>query len=103
MIVNLLDNAVRHAPSAAAVRVELERPAGYAIAVKDGARHPAEIRPHIFERFYRGDAGADHAARWRGLGLALARWIANAHGGDVALARSSPAGSTFVVSLPSRG
>jgi signal transduction histidine kinase len=60
------------------------------------------MQPHIFERFYRGDVGRRHnqSDGGAGLGLALARWIANLHGGDVTLARSSDAGTTFTVSLP---
>jgi two-component system, OmpR family, sensor kinase len=103
MIVNLLDNAVRHAPQGSTVRVELDQTnGGYAIAVKDqGPGIPTEIRPHIFERFFRADASRRSSARdGAGLGLALARWIANSHGGDVVLARSSQSGSTFVISLP---
>ena len=106
MIANLVDNAVGHAPDGSAVRVELdETDAGYAIAVKDqGPGIPADIRAQIFERFFRGEASRRSTAQdGAGLGLALARWIARAHGGDVAVARSSPSGSTFVVSLPSRG
>ena len=106
MIVNLIDNAVRHTPAGRAVRVELDATAkGFAIAVKDqGPGIPADIRSQIFERFFRGDG----ARRWSahdgaGLGLALARWIARAHGGDVVLARSSPSGSTFVITLPTVG
>ena len=106
MIVNLIDNAVRHAPPGSTVRVDLDQTGtGYVIAIRDqGPGIPPEIRPHIFERFYRGDAARRHDVHdGAGLGLALARWIASVHGGDVALARSSPSGSTFVVSLPSRG
>ena len=103
MIGNLIDNAVRHAPPGSTVRVDMdETPHGFAIAVRDqGAGIPLEIREHIFERFYRGDASSRFGAHdGAGLGLALARWIAIAHGGDVMLARSSPSGSTFVISLP---
>jgi len=106
MIVNLVDNACRHTPPGSTVRVELDQTdSGYAVAVKDqGPGIPVAIREHIFERFFRGDESRRSSARdGAGLGLALARWIARAHGGDVALARSSPSGSTFVVSLPSRG
>jgi heavy metal sensor kinase len=106
MIVNLVDNAVRHTPSGSSVRVELdETDSGYVIAVKDqGPGIPVEIKEQIFERFFRGDVSRRWSAReGAGLGLALARWIARAHGGDVVLARSSPSGSTFVISLPSRG
>src|SRR5688572_11382524 len=106
MIVNLVDNAVRHTPAASSVRVELDQTdSGFAIAVKDqGAGVPTEIRSQIFERFFRGDMSRRVVAQdGAGLGLALARWIAKAHGGDVVLARSSPSGSTFVISLPSPG
>jgi two-component system OmpR family sensor kinase len=103
MIANLVDNAIRHTPDGSAVRVELdETDSGFAIAVKDqGTGVPAEIRSQIFERFFRGDISRRAAVQdGAGLGLALARWIARAHGGDVVLARSSPSGSTFVISLP---
>ena len=52
MIVNLLDNAVRHTPAGTTVRVDPdETDTGYAIAVRDqGPGIPPEIRPHIFER-----------------------------------------------------
>lgn len=105
MMVNLLDNAVRHAPPGSSVRVELDHTdGGYAIAVKDqGPGVPIEMRPRIFERFVRGDTSRRSSAHdGAGLGLALARWIANVHGGDVVLARTSPSGSTFVISLPVR-
>lgn len=106
MVVNLVDNACRHTPSGTTVRVELDQTdSGYAIAVKDqGPGIPVEIREQIFERFFRGDVSRRSSTReGAGLGLALARWIARAHGGEVVLARSSPSGATFVVSLPVRG
>jgi heavy metal sensor kinase len=105
MVVNLVDNAVRHTPEGSCVRVELDlTDAGYAIAVKDqGPGIAADIKSQIFERFFRGDTSRRPSAQdGAGLGLGLARWIARAHGGDVVLARTSPSGSTFVISLPSR-
>ena len=103
LILNIVDNAVRYAPSGSVVRVGLDR-AGetYAISVSDdGPGIPADIQPRIFERFYRVDAARTHGKDGgAGLGLALARWIARVHGGDVALAASSRAGSTFVITLP---
>ena len=109
MIGNLIDNAIRHAPAGSSVRVDLDRSSsGYVIAVRDqGPGVPDEIRPYIFERFYRGDAarhrGLTSSSDGAGLGLALARWIARSHGGDVDLVRSSGSGSTFVIALPSDG
>ncbi len=107
MIGNLIDNAIRHAPPGSSVHVDLDRSSsGYVIAVRDqGPGVPDELRPYIFERFYRGDAarhrGPTSSSEGAGLGLALARWIARSHGGDVDLARSSGSGSTFVIALPS--
>jgi two-component system OmpR family sensor kinase len=104
LLVNLLDNAVRHAPRGSTVRADLERaPDGYAISITDqGPGIPSAMQPHIFERFYRADAarGRGQSDGGAGLGLALARWIASVHGGDVTLARSCPTGTTFTVSLP---
>ena len=102
LVGNLLDNAVRHAPPHTTVTVHLDRVAdGYRITVSDrGAGIPAHAQPHIFERFYRGDAARTPADGGAGLGLAVARWIARAHGGDVTLASSSNTGTTFSVRLP---
>ncbi len=103
LIVNVLDNAVRYAPSDSVVRVALDLAgANYAISVgDDGPGIPAEIQPRIFERFYRVDAARTHASHGgAGLGLALSRWIALVHGGEVTLAASSRLGSTFVITLP---
>ena len=105
LILNILDNAVRYAPSNSVVRVALDRSgAHYAISVSDdGPGIAPEIQPRIFERFYRVDPARGHGADGgAGLGLALARWIARAHGGDVTLATSSSVGSTFVITLPAQ-
>jgi heavy metal sensor kinase len=102
MIVNVLDNAVRHAPAGSVVDVRLQRGgAGYEVAVSDrGPGIPEPAQPHIFERFYRADPARSRANdSGAGLGLALARWIARAHDGDVWLLRSSGEGTTFVMSI----
>ena len=108
MVANLLDNAVHHSPDGAVVDIGLRHAgAGYTVVVVDqGPGIPPEHQPHIFERFYRVDSSrARHG--WRdsgaGLGLALVRWVARLHGGEVTLAASSEAGSTFAVELPSAG
>jgi len=103
MLGNLIDNAVRHTAPGSTVRVDLDQAEnGYAIAIRDqGPGIPTDIREQIFERFYRSDVSRRSSSHdGAGLGLSLARWIATAHGGDVVLARSSHAGSTFVISLP---
>jgi signal transduction histidine kinase len=107
LIGNLLDNAVRHAPSPSTVRVALRRVNdGYVISISDnGPGIPPEIQTHIFERFYRGDAArarSESSDGGAGLGLALSRWIASIHDGDVTLAHSSEDGTTFTAFLPER-
>jgi signal transduction histidine kinase len=101
MIGNLVDNAIRHAPARSTVRVELRREGRrYQVLVRDGGPGiPVEVQSRIFERFYRLDAARPYDGG-AGLGLALARWIARQHGGDVILLDSSDAGTTFMVELP---
>jgi signal transduction histidine kinase len=98
MLMNLLENAVRHTGVGTTIQVELKRQNGrIEIAVRDqGSGIPAEERDRIFERFVRLESAPGGA----GLGLPIARWIAEAHGGSLTLAESSPAGSRFVVRLP---
>ncbi len=105
LMVNLLDNAVRHTSQGSIVRVDLEQaPGGYALSISDrGPGIPPDVQPHIFERFFRVDTARTrrvNADGGAGLGLALARWIAEAHGGRLTLARSSEDGSTFTAFLP---
>lgn len=106
MVLNLLDNAIKHSPPGAVVVVDLKRTAGaYRLSVTDaGPGIPAEARARIFDRFYRAEATDSFAGpptgSGAGLGLAIARWVASIHGGTLDLARSSAAGSEFVVSLP---
>jgi two-component system OmpR family sensor kinase len=58
-------------------------------------------RHHIFERFYRADRARTRAEDGgAGLGLAIARWIARAHDGDIELDDSGTAGTKFIVRLP---
>ena len=107
LVVNLLDNAVRHGPAGSTVKIDLQRaPEGYVISITDqGPGIPAEIQERIFERFYRGDTARARGERpdgGAGLGLALARWIANVHDGDVTLESSSAAGTTFTAFLRHR-
>jgi heavy metal sensor kinase len=101
MLLNLLDNAVRHTPPGGSVDVGLEV-AGSSLAVEvadTGGGIPGADGERIFERFVRLDParGPDGGA---GLGLAIARSIAEAHGGTLVLARSDASGSRFLVRLP---
>jgi heavy metal sensor kinase len=105
LIINVLDNAVRYSPAGGTVAVALDLSGDmYAVSVTDqGPGIAVEVQSRIFERFYRLDAARTHdgvSDGGAGLGLALARWIARAHFGDIRLATSSRLGSTFVITLP---
>ena len=104
MLLNLLDNAIRHTPTGGRVCVNLaQNDSSFEITVADnGAGIPAAAQPHIFERFYRADESRSRATEGggAGLGLALARWVAEAHDGRLELRRSDASGSVFTITLP---
>lgn len=99
---NVLENAVRHSPARGTVRAELRCENNVVLAVisDEGGGVAAEERERIFEPFYRGPRAQADGAPGAGLGLAIAREIARAHGGDVALDAASRPGGVFVVKLP---
>ena len=101
MVTNLLDNAVRHAPPGGVVSATvLQTPSTIAIRVTDnGGGVPVDARERIFERFTR--LNQEYAGA--GLGLPIARWIAEAHGGELVLESSGPDGSTFTVTMSRTG
>ena len=100
----LLDNAVKYTPQGGSVAVEVQERADWAeLGVSDtGIGIPEDELPLIFERFHRAE-GARSDARGAGLGLAIARQIAEAHSGRIE-ARSRPGeGSAFVLRIPREG
>ena len=102
VVANLLDNAVRHSPPEG--RVWLSGHNGgdaITIAVADeGPGIPAPEAERVFERFYRADAARSSRDGGTGLGLAIARWIVDAHGGDIRAEPPAPGGCRVVVELP---
>jgi signal transduction histidine kinase len=101
MIRNLLDNAQRHAGGATRIHIGTDASRRHAtLIVEDGGEGVADAdQQKIFEPFYRA-AGASVSAVGFGLGLAIVRQIARAHGGDVSYAAPASGGSRFVVTLP---
>ena len=65
-----------------------------------GSPIPPEHQPRVFERFYRADPSRNREIEGAGLGLSLAREIARAHGGELALERSDEVATIFVLTLP---
>jgi len=101
LVLNLIDNAVRHTPEGGKVLVELETAASeLRIQVADsGIGIPPEAAPHIFERFYRGDQARSRQDGGFGLGLSIVKWIAESHQGAVDFTSEPGAGTTFTVLL----
>jgi signal transduction histidine kinase len=98
---NLLSNALRYTPAGGDVTLSAQ-PAGGRVrfAVTDtGPGIPAEDLPHVFDRFYRGDAARDRASGGSGLGLAIARALVEAHGGTIEVESAVDRGTTFSVEL----
>ncbi len=102
LLINLLDNALKYTPAGGQVTVRLARDADMAIlSVADtGIGIPPEYLPRLFERFYRVDTARARNEGGAGLGLAIAEWIAQAHGGTIAVTSRSGDGSVFSVRLP---
>jgi heavy metal sensor kinase len=105
MLLNLLDNAIKYSPPDATVTLACSRSGDkYVVSVSDnGPGIPKELQPRIFERFFRADQArsrSDGETGGAGLGLSIARWIAEAHQGQLTLTRSGYSGSAFTATLP---
>ena len=99
---NLLDNAAKYSPDSPQVRVEIEAGDGEVrVRVRDhGMGIPAVEQSLIFEKFSRGAAARAASIKGTGIGLAMARDIVRAHGGDIGVDSAVGSGSTFTVMLP---
>jgi heavy metal sensor kinase len=101
-LANLLANAVRLAPEGSRIRVAGGQDEGWVwMAVEDQGPGIAEDdQARVFQRFYRGDRARAREEGRSGLGLAIVRQVAEAHGGEARVASSPGRGSTFSVWIP---
>ena len=102
LVLILIDNAIKYTAAGARIDVSLRLAASEAtIEVRDTGVGiaPADLR-RVFERFYRADPSRARNAGGTGLGLPIARWIAEEHGGTVELASTLGQGTTATVRLP---
>ncbi|MFF8873868.1 ATP-binding protein [Streptomyces massasporeus] len=101
VLVNLLGNARKHTPSGTTVTARVQRRDRWlCVEVEDnGQGIPAELLPHVFERFARGDSARSRATGSTGLGLAIVQAVVTAHGGAVTV-DSVPGRTVFTVYLP---
>jgi heavy metal sensor kinase len=109
VVINLLDNAIKYSPAGGDISVRVVHVLNghaadqIAIEVEDcGPGIPAEHRDRVFDRFYRVDEGRSREAGGAGLGLAIAKWGSNAHGGHLELDCPPQGGCIFRVLLPGR-
>ena len=101
VLVNLLGNARTHTPPGTTVTARVQRRGTrLCVDVEDnGQGIPAELLPHVFERFARGDSARSRATGSTGLGLAIVQAVATAHSGAVTV-DSVPGRTVFTVHLP---
>jgi signal transduction histidine kinase len=104
LILNLLTNAVKYTPSGGTVRMQLATANGrITLSVADTGIGiaPGDL-PHIFDRFWRADSARTRTGErpGAGLGLAICKWIAEAHGGRIDVVSRPGRGTTFTVTLP---
>ena len=107
LVMILLDNAVKFTPAGGAVRLTISSDSGRAVMsiVDTGSGIPEEQIGRVFERFYRGDPARTHRTDdgtrgGAGLGLAIARWIADAHGAQITLDSTLGTGTRANVTFP---
>jgi heavy metal sensor kinase len=101
LLLNLLDNAFKFTPRGGRVVVRLSEGEGQArLEVADtGIGMPADVLPHVFERFYRADPARSSSERGVGLGLSLVKWIVDRHEGTVEATSEPGRGSRFTVKI----
>jgi len=102
VVTNFLSNALRHSPAGSTVTVASgQTDLRVWVSVADpGSGIAAEHLPHLFERFYRADPSRHRGSGGAGLGLAICKTIAEAHGGDIEVTSALGVGSTFTLWLP---
>jgi two-component system, OmpR family, sensor kinase len=109
MALNLLHNAIKYTPEHGQVCVRVSQNSNHCeIIIRDtGHGIPPEAQPHVFERFFRVDKARSRDQSLNGsgagLGLSIAKWAAELHGGRIVLDHSDSTGTTFIASLPTFG
>lgn len=98
----LLDNAIKYTPESGEILVEVSHSAStVTVSVRDtGIGMTEDLRQHVFDRFYQGNLREHKHQAGNGLGLAIAKWIAEAHGAELTVQSIPTRGSEFLISFP---
>lgn len=102
LLLSVVDNAVKYTPPSGHVALVLSVQGSQAvIEVRDtGIGIAEQDLPHVFERFYRADQTRSRETRGSGLGLSIAKWIAETHNGSIELRSRPGQGTTVIIRLP---
>lgn len=102
LLLILLDNAIKYSPAGGVVRLQLQRDGQWGVLrIRDsGVGIAPEDLTHVFERFYRADPARSRDPGGTGLGLPIARWIVEQHGGEIGLESEPGRGTEVIVHLP---
>ena len=104
LVLNLVDNAIRHTPRGTTIEIGTGKSDGVAFieVADDGPGIPDELKPLIFDRFIRSSGSSDRVAgSGSGLGLAIVSAIAGEHGGSASISDSAGGGALFRIEIPS--
>ncbi len=104
LLMNLLSNAIKYTPQGGEVAIDCSQANGQVVlSVRDtGVGIAPGDLPHIFDRFWRADQARSRTGQrpGAGLGLAISKWIVEAHGGTISVQSRPGRGTTFTVTLP---
>ena len=102
MLINLVDNAIRHSARGKELRIEAGRQGSLArlLVVDQGPGIPRTERAAVFDRYFQGGAGERRSPRIGGIGLDLVRWVVEVHGGEVKVVDDDEPGAKFEILLP---
>jgi signal transduction histidine kinase len=97
-----VDNSIKYTPAGQAIqiRVGMDEKAARIVIQDNGIGIPPDDVPHVFDRFFRSDDSRTRKSGGAGLGLSIAKWIIDRHGGSVNLISRQDIGTRITVELP---